>query len=103
MLWIFERKGEQMRCEIRREGVGAGYEMIVTTPDGSQRMERFDETNDLIKRTLDLQRELVGTVHTEEFMAAVRRMSDDPYQVDEAHGLGVGDGPPTGDVGALGV
>ena len=59
MLWIFERKGEQMRCEIRREGVGAGYEMIVTSPDGSQRMERFEETADLIKRTLDLQRDLL--------------------------------------------
>ena len=59
MLWIFERQGEQMRCEIRREGVGTGYEMIVTAPDGSQRMERFVETNDLIKRTLDLQRELL--------------------------------------------
>ena len=59
MLWIFERKGEQMRCEIRREGGGTGYEMIVTAPDGSQRMERFVETNDLIKRTLDLQRELL--------------------------------------------
>ena len=61
MLWIFERKGEQMRCEIRRDGVGAGYEMIVTSADGSQRMERFDETNDLIKRTFDLQRELMET------------------------------------------
>ena len=59
MLWVFERQGEQMRCEIRREGAGAGFEMIVTTPDGSQRMERFGETNDLIKRTLDLQRELL--------------------------------------------
>ena len=59
MLWIFERQGEQMRCEIRREGTGTGYEMIVTAPDGSQRMERFDETNDLIKRTLDLQRDLL--------------------------------------------
>lgn len=48
-----------MRCEIRREGTGSGYEMIVTAPDGSQRMERFDETNDLIKRTLDLQRNLL--------------------------------------------
>ena len=48
-----------MRCEIRREGTGAGYEMIVTNADGSQRMERFEETNDLIKRTLDLQRELL--------------------------------------------
>ena len=59
MLWIFERLGEQMRCEIRREGDGAGYEMILTSPDGSQRMERFDDTGDLIKRTLDLQRDLL--------------------------------------------
>ncbi len=59
MLWIFERQGELMRCEIRREGDGAGFEMIVTTADGSQRMERFDETHDLIRRTLDLQREML--------------------------------------------
>jgi hypothetical protein len=61
MLWIFERSGRQMRCEIRREGggEGKGYEMIVTNEDGSQRMERFDDTTDLIKRSLDLQRELL--------------------------------------------
>jgi hypothetical protein len=59
MLWIFERKGEQMRCEIRREGGGSGYEMIVTNPDGSQRMERFEETAELIKRTCRLQWELL--------------------------------------------
>jgi hypothetical protein len=59
MLWIFGRKGEQMSCEIRRDGVGEGYEMIVTSPDGSQRMERFEETSDLIKRSLDLQLELM--------------------------------------------
>jgi hypothetical protein len=59
MMWIFERQGEQMRCEIRRDGEGAGYEIIVTNPDGSQRMERFDETDTLIKRTLDLQLELL--------------------------------------------
>ena len=61
MLWFFERQHERMRCEIRREGVGAGYELIVTSADGSQRMERFSETNDLIKRTLDFQRELLDT------------------------------------------
>ena len=61
MLWIFERQGEQMRCEIRRDGVGAGYEMIVTHPDGSQRMERFEGTGALIKRTLEFQRELMET------------------------------------------
>ena len=61
MLWVFERKGEQMRCEIRRDGGGAGYEMIVTNADGSQRMERFEETEGLIKRTLEFQRELMET------------------------------------------
>ena len=61
MLWIFERKGEQMRCEIRRDGTGAGYEMLVTNPDGSQRMERFDETPALLKRTLEFQSELLET------------------------------------------
>jgi hypothetical protein len=61
MLWVFERKDEQMRCEIRREGVGAGYEMIVTNADGSQRMELFEETAALIKRTLEFQRELLET------------------------------------------
>ena len=35
--------------------------VIVTNPDGSQRMERFDETNDLIRGALDLQRELLET------------------------------------------
>ena len=59
MLWIFERKGERMRCEIRRDGSGSGYEMIVSSPDGSQRMEQFDDTSDLIKRTLDFQRDLL--------------------------------------------
>ena len=61
MLWIFERKGRQMRCEIRREGAGVGFEMIVTTADGSQRMERFDETSELIRRTLELQREMLAS------------------------------------------
>jgi hypothetical protein len=59
MLWIFERKGERMRCEIRRDGDGTGYEMIVTSSDGSQRMEKFADTSDLIKRTMDFQRDLL--------------------------------------------
>lgn len=59
MLWTFKRNGEQLRCEIRRESIGPGYELIITNPDGSQRMERFDDTAALIKRTLELQRDLI--------------------------------------------
>ena len=59
MLWIFQREQEQLRCEIRRGSEGPGFELIVTSPDGSQRMERFDDTNALIRRSFDLQRELI--------------------------------------------
>lgn len=61
MLWIFEKTGKQKRCEIRREGSGegTGYEMIVTNEDGSQRMERFDDPTELVKRSMDLQRDLL--------------------------------------------
>ncbi len=59
MIWIFERANERLRCEIHRESAGPGYELVVTHPDGSQRMERFEETSALIKRSLDLQMELI--------------------------------------------
>jgi len=59
MIWIFERDAQRLRCEIRRESAGPGYELIVTNPDGSQRMERFEETSALIKRSLDLQMKLI--------------------------------------------
>jgi hypothetical protein len=59
MLWSFERAGEQLHCEIRREGEGPGYELIVTHPDGSQRMERFEDAAALISRTLVFQQELI--------------------------------------------
>ncbi len=59
MLWIFEREHDQLRCEIRRGSEGPGYELIITNPDGSQRMERFEDTNALIRRSFDFQRELI--------------------------------------------
>jgi len=59
MIWIFERANERLRCEIRREGVGPGFELIITNPDGSQRMERFEDASALIKRSLDFQMELI--------------------------------------------
>lgn len=59
MIWIFERANERLRCEIRRETTGQGFELIITNPDGSHRMERFEETSALIKRSLDLQMELI--------------------------------------------
>jgi hypothetical protein len=59
MIWIFERGDERLRCEIHRESAGQGFELIITHPDGSHRMERFEDPSALIKRSLDLQMELI--------------------------------------------
>jgi len=61
MMWVFERQGEHIRCEIRRDDGGTGYEMIVTRPDGTEELRRFEETGELIKRSLELQRDLMET------------------------------------------
>jgi acetoin utilization protein AcuC len=37
--------------------------------------------------------DLIATVHTAELIEAVQAISDDPYQVDEVHGLGTDDNP----------
>ena len=37
--------------------------------------------------------ELIATVHTDHLIEAVQALSKDPYQVDEAHGLGSDDNP----------
>ena len=37
--------------------------------------------------------DVLRSVHGEEYLAAVKRLSNDPYQVDERHGLGSADNP----------
>lgn len=48
MIWAFERRGEQISCEVRREAEGDSFELVVSYPDGSERVERFDDPTALI-------------------------------------------------------
>ncbi len=57
MFWWFERRGEYLRYEAR-ERPGGGYELCVITPDGTERVERFDDSTDLASRQLEFEREL---------------------------------------------
>ena len=58
MIWIFDREGETLRYEIRRDDKGNGYILMVTSPDGQKRVERVDEASALIERTVDEMRQL---------------------------------------------
>lgn len=57
MFWWFERSGQYMRYEVR-ETTGGGYELRIISPDGSERVETFERSEDLNKRQQDFEQEL---------------------------------------------
>jgi hypothetical protein len=59
MIWFFERKGEYVRCETRR-GPNDSYELVVTNPDGSERVERFTDSAAMAKRQVEIEHGLTA-------------------------------------------
>ncbi len=57
MFWFFQREKEELRYEIRQNTDGL-YELIITYPDGMERIERFETSAELTKRSLELNRSL---------------------------------------------
>jgi len=59
MIWSFERGGQRMSCEIRRDEDGHYYELVVTNTDGSERAERYEEPSEVVTRSVDVMRGLI--------------------------------------------
>ncbi len=59
MIWSFERTGQRLSCEIRRDVDGQYYEFVVTSPDGSERTERYEDPSAVIARSVDVMRGLI--------------------------------------------
>jgi hypothetical protein len=41
MFYLFRREGASIRCEVRTDSGGGGYELIVNRPDAMVSVERF--------------------------------------------------------------
>jgi len=59
MIWSFERQGQSLRCEIRRDMDGQYYEFVVTKPDGAEQTERYEDPSEVIARSIDMMRGLI--------------------------------------------
>jgi hypothetical protein len=59
MVWSFERQGESLHCEIRRDLDGDFYEFVLTRPDGSEQAKRFDDPSAVIAHSVDIMRGLI--------------------------------------------
>jgi len=56
VIWFYERKGEHMRCEIRQQIEGDRFALVVTLPDGAERVEWFEDGGALNRRSLELEK-----------------------------------------------
>jgi hypothetical protein len=57
MIWFYERRGAHLRCEVRQTVEGDRYELVITEPDGSERIEAFVDSKELTKRSRQLEDE----------------------------------------------
>jgi hypothetical protein len=48
MIWLFDRRGEHLRYQIRRHGE-SGYELIVTYPGEHRTAEQIERPADLLE------------------------------------------------------
>jgi len=59
MVWFYEKQGAFIRCEARDSETGFGFDLIVIEPDGSERIEHFDDSRILTRRQQELESTLV--------------------------------------------
>ena len=62
MVWFYEKQGAFIRCETRdaEDGDGFGFDLIVSQPDGSERVEHFNDSRTLTRRQQELESTLAG-------------------------------------------
>jgi hypothetical protein len=56
MIWFLERGVELCVCEARHEG--EAFELAIMRPDGTERVERFENPSVLLERFVDCQQGL---------------------------------------------
>lgn len=61
MVWFYEREGGLLQYEVRRADQDGGYELVITLPDGSERIGRFQRPTELIEESLRTQRTLMNS------------------------------------------
>jgi hypothetical protein len=59
MIWFFERQGKYVRCETRKTSEG-DYELVITRADGTDEVERFDDSSKLAKRQVEIEQGLTS-------------------------------------------
>ena len=57
MIWFYAKQGVHLRCEVRPTSDGRNFDLVITDQDGSERVEHFDDSASITRRTLQLEAE----------------------------------------------
>ncbi len=57
MIWFYAKLGAHLRCEIRQQSAEDRFDLVITEPDGSERVESFVDAVLLRKRSRQLEEE----------------------------------------------
>jgi len=55
MVWFYERHGTYIRCETRDALDGDGFDLLIVNPDGTERVEHFEDSGKLTRRQQELE------------------------------------------------
>ena len=57
MIWFYAKQGRHLRCEVRPLVEGDHFALVITDADGSERIEQFEDSVSMTRRTLQLEAE----------------------------------------------
>ena len=58
VIWLFDRGGEKISYEIRRDSATGKFLLVMTGSNGEKRVERIERPTDLIERSSEQMRRL---------------------------------------------
>jgi len=58
VIWLFDRGGEKITYEIRRDGASGGFLLVITSATGEKRVERIGDPTELIEKSSSEMRRL---------------------------------------------
>jgi len=60
VIWFYDRDGQKLRYEIKRDRSAGRYCLVITHPDGHESVEEVDEPGELIERSVKRMNSLRG-------------------------------------------
>ena len=57
MIWFYAKQGRHLRCEVRRLVDGDQFDLVITDADGAERIEHFEDSASVTRRSQQLEAE----------------------------------------------